>query len=173
MYGFGNARWTGQVIPFCGVGEGRIPTRNTLDWGFKVVETAFLDGRAHLSTKSAGLGCFVNDDDSAGFLHGIDHGVSVPWNKGLQVNEFAIYARIFDRLFAHMDHSTPCKDGASVSFPYDVGFFEGDCVVLFGDLTLRVIVPGWHVVRVAVEGATVATLRFKEDDRVIAFYCAC
>ena len=74
--------------------EGRVPSRNPLDGGLKVIETTLLDRRAHLCAEAAGFGCFVNNDTATRFLHGVDHGVSVPWNQCLEVDQFTINARI-------------------------------------------------------------------------------
>ena len=87
----------------------------------------------------------------------------------MEVNQFTIDARILDRLFSDVNHCAPCDDGACFTFSNNTSFFEGYDVVAFRDFAVRVVGPGWHIVRVAIERSTVASLCFKEDDGVVSF----
>ena len=94
--------------------------------------------------------------------------MSRSWYERLKVDEFAIHARILDGLLADVDHGAPGNDGAGGAFHDDVGFLKRDGIVVFGNLTVWVVVPRRYVVRVAVEWTTVAPLWFKENHGVVA-----
>src|SRR5580704_15223247 len=130
--------YLGQVVFFLRRREWdcRVQTRDANDGAVEVVEGFFVDDGGDLSGEAPGAGVFVEDDDFVGLLHGLGDGFAIEWRDSAQVEDFEIDPFLLynlGSLQSGVNHGCVSNDAEVAAFADDVGFADGDDVVIRRD----------------------------------------